>query len=194
MRYSKGHKEETRRRVLETASRRFRKNGVEATGVAALMAEAGLTHGGFYAHFASKDALVTEALGASLDRSRSFFNEDLKGRAALEDFVSCYLSPAHRDHPEKGCVAAALASEIARLSPRIRTRFTASLHALLAQIAQTLPPTIRGKARLARARALFALLAGALQFARAVNDSALSDQMLVDARQAALALAGYGPG
>jgi len=188
MRYEKGHKQETRRKVIETASRRFRRDGIAATGVASLMADAGLTHGGFYAHFASKDDLVAEAVGPSADQPAAC-EKVCKKLPSLETFVARYLSPAHRDHPEHGCIAAALASEIGRLSPETQARFTASLREVLAEIAQLLPARLSGKTRSDRARAIFSLMMGALQLSRAVNDLALSEGLLLEGRRAALKLA-----
>jgi len=190
MRYEKGHKQETRQRVIETAARRFRQDGIEATGVAALMAAAGLTHGGFYAHFASKDDLVAEAIGCAFENSRTFLGGKTGEKPTLEGFVNRYLSVRHRDHPDQGCVAAALASEIRRHSPETRARFTASLREALSTIAHLLPEAIRGKARVGRAQATFSVMLGALQLSRAVDDPALSESILAEGRKAALSLAG----
>ncbi len=98
-RYEKGHKADTHKRVVEIAARRFRSDGIDGVGVASLMADAGLTHGGFYAHFASKEALVKEALIAAL-ASSSVFARKAAGEAApldLRAYIGSYLSPAHRD-------------------------------------------------------------------------------------------------
>ena len=106
MRYEKGHKDATRRRIVEVASQHLRKEGVGASGVAALMARAGLTHGGFYSHFSSKDALIEEALRDAIEQVRAWIaavaeTEDNK----FEAVVRAYLSASHRDNPETGCVA-----------------------------------------------------------------------------------------
>lgn len=190
MRYEKGHKQETRRKVLETAAHRFRKHGIESTGVAALMADAGLTHGGFYAHFRSKEDLTAEAVRAAFENSRLFFAGETGEKPTLEKFISRYLSPRHRDHPELGCVAAALASEVGRQSPKIRARFTESFQEAVALVTQGLPPAFRGKARMGRAKAILSLMIGALQLSRAVDDPALSESLLKQGRLAALELAG----
>ena len=103
-RYGKEHKEETHRKVVEAASRRFRKDGIEATGVVDLMADVGLTHGGFYAHFESRDELIREAAARAFDAAEG------RTAAALEDaedplaaFADFYLSAEHRDGPANGC-------------------------------------------------------------------------------------------
>src|SRR5277367_6434987 len=126
MRYEKGHKETTRRRIIETAAARFRKDGIESVGVADLMAEAGLTHGGFYSHFASKEDLVKAALEeASAHSVRNFARRIEEG--GLEAWIRGYLRKEHRDHPEKGCVAAALGSEVVRHPKTTRKVFSENL-------------------------------------------------------------------
>ncbi len=196
MRFEKGHKEQTRQRIIETASRKFRKEGVAATGIAGLMAEAGLTHGGFYAHFASKEDLVRAALASTLDQAKARRQQVLDsakpGPGGLEALIRFYLRPAHRDTPERGCAAAALISEIARHEPETRAAFTTRLLGMLAQIASALPPEMDEAARERLAIGLFGTLLGCLQMARAVDDPALSDKILESGAQAALALAGIG--
>ncbi|GAN81562.1 TetR/AcrR family transcriptional regulator [Acidocella aminolytica] len=192
MRFEKGHKEQTRRRIIETASHKFRKDGVAATGIAGLMADAGLTHGGFYAHFASKEELVRAALEEALSQnyaSRQEVLDQAQGADSLEALVRFYLRPAHRDTPERGCAAAALVSEIARHEPETRAAFTTRLRRLLDQIASLLPPEMNAEARDSLAIGLFGTLLGCLQMARAVNDPALSTQILESGEQAALNLA-----
>jgi TetR/AcrR family transcriptional regulator, transcriptional repressor for nem operon len=196
MRFDKGHKEQTRRRIVETAARRFRKEGVEAVGIAGLMADAGLTHGGFYAHFASKEDLVRAALEEALSQGQTRRTEVLAdappGPQALEALVRFYLRPAHRDTPERGCAAAALIAEIARHEPETRAAFTGRLGALLGQIAATLPAqkTAAEKERLAIG--IFGVMLGTLQMARAVTDPAMSDKILESGIAAALTLARTG--
>ncbi len=211
MRYSKTHKAETRRQVLETAARRFRADGIEAVGIAALMAEAGLTHGGFYAHFPSKEALVEESLTAVLAQSAETLSR-LAGKSdvagsdheadtlrGLEKILRFYLSPTHRDRPDQGCAAASLAAEIARHAPETRAAFTESLQRVTGVIADHLPPAIaknkhqdrarQDRARQDRAWAIFATMLGSLQLARAVSDAALSKRLLKQGIEAALILA-----
>src|SRR5438034_4174872 len=97
MRYSKGHKLETRRRIVEVAGRRFKQDGIDGTGVATLMSDAGLTNGAFYAHFTSKEDLVANVLTEQLRAQRQGFDDLPSDRAILEAFVRSYLSPEHRD-------------------------------------------------------------------------------------------------
>src|SRR5476649_2238364 len=113
MRYAKGHKEATRKQIARIASGRFRRDGIEAVGVAGLMAGAGLTHGGFYSHFSSKEELVCAANSDALHASRAELAK-AGARDGLAGIVRAYMKPAHRDRPERGCAFAALTSEIAR--------------------------------------------------------------------------------
>ena len=135
MRFAKGHKEETRQRIIEVASAMFRRDGVEAVGIAGLMAEAGLTHGGFYAHFRSKEDLVREAMLWAFEHSRLRRETGGDKAAALEELIRVYLRPAHRDAPERGCAVAALVAEIARHEAATRTVFSEKLGALTKRIA-----------------------------------------------------------
>src|SRR3954462_519476 len=107
MRYEKGHKDASRRRILEVAAERFRAEGIAASGLAGIMSEAGLTNGAFYPHFQSKAELVRESLMAALEQQSGQIHDILATRG-LEAVLAAYLSPQHRDHPEKGCVSAAL--------------------------------------------------------------------------------------
>src|SRR5262249_40552343 len=141
MRYSKDHEQETRERIVRTAARRFREDGVEAVGVAALMADAGLTHGGFYPHFPSKEAPGARPTAQGFDHRRNPPPEALEKRPAgerLAALAEAYLSPAHRDHPGQGCVAAAIGPEIARHAPETRAEFTRGLRGLVQLTEQAL--------------------------------------------------------
>ena len=117
-RYDKEHKEATRRRIIETAGRRFKQDGIDGSGIATLMGDAGLTNGAFYAHFDSKDDLVATVVGEELGRQAAAFGELPPGRAGLEEFVRWYLSRDHRDHRDTGCPSAALLDEIGRCTRR----------------------------------------------------------------------------
>jgi TetR/AcrR family transcriptional repressor of nem operon len=186
MRFEKGHKEATRQRIIALASERFRKDGVEAVGIAGLMAEAGLTHGGFYAHFDSKEALVRAATAAAFEGSRQSLENNSKD---LEGFIRRYLRASHRDTPEKGCAAVTLSAEIARHEPETRAVFSSYIAAIFERIAAQLPAAIPAEQRPAIARGIFSTLAGALQLSRAVTDQTLSDAILQDGIKAALKLA-----
>jgi TetR/AcrR family transcriptional regulator, transcriptional repressor for nem operon len=194
VRYDKGRKEETRRRVVEAASSRFRRDGIGGTGVAALMADAGLTHGGFYAHFASKDDLVQEAVSAALSKTRDLLASEAKkarerGGDGLARLVEVYLSPAHCDKPEAGCAVAALAPELARHDPAIRDVLTKQIQEIVSIIAAELPPTQSKDTAYAVAYGIFGTMVGTLQLARVVNDAALSETIISSGRASALALA-----
>jgi TetR/AcrR family transcriptional regulator, transcriptional repressor for nem operon len=183
MRYEKGHKDETRKQIVKAASRRFRRDGIEAVGVAALMADAGLTHGGFYSHFASKEALVRAANADALARGRAALAQ-AAARDGAEGIIRAYMRPSHRDRPEHGCAFAALTSEIARHPGPTRTALTQEFEAHVALIAGCLP---RGDRQ--TAIAILSVMMGAIQFARAAPDRALSDAILDSGTQAALILA-----
>ncbi|MET0530795.1 MAG: TetR/AcrR family transcriptional regulator [Microvirga sp.] len=194
MRYEKGHKEQTRKRVLDVAARQFRANGIEGTGVACLMADAGLTHGGFYAHFKSKDDLVREALSASHDNSRNTWLKEAQtarenGEDVLTAILRFYLRPLHRDRPDAGCSMAALAPEVARNDPTIRDVMASGAEALTAIIAAELPPALPEKKRRERAYAIFGLMMGTLQLARVATDPEISEAILQSGQEAALKLA-----
>jgi TetR/AcrR family transcriptional regulator, transcriptional repressor for nem operon len=196
MRFDKGHKEQTRRRIVETAAKRFRKEGVEAVGIAGLMADAGLTHGGFYAHFASKEDLVRAALDEASAQAHArrakVLEETEPGAEQLEALIRYYLRPSHRDAPEQGCVAAALIAEVARHEPETRAAFTARLSALLSQYQSAMPADMPPEQRERRVIGIFGTMLGTLQMARAVTDPALSDKMLQSGIEAAMALASMG--
>jgi AcrR family transcriptional regulator len=183
MRFEKGHKEATRRKIVEIASKKFREEGVEAVGIAGLMAAAGLTHGGFYAHFESKEALVREAVDAAFESSR------MKQDAGLEALVRSYLRPSHRDNPGQGCVVAALAAEIGRHPEATKAAFTKRLERFVDRIARHLPPDVPETARQNTAMGILSVMIGALQMARAVTEEEVSLNMLEAGIQAALSLA-----
>jgi TetR/AcrR family transcriptional regulator, transcriptional repressor for nem operon len=190
MRYEKGRKDATHTRIVNVASKRFRKDGIGSVGVARLMADASLTHGGFYTHFNSKEDLVREALIDALDRTRGQLGRvACADGAGIEALVRTYLSSWHRDRPDHGCAAASLVSEVARLSRPTRVTFTARIEALVNLIAEHLPMADQ-RARQNAAIGIFSMMMGALQLARAVADKNLSDQILQSGVEAALALAG----
>lgn len=179
MRYPKDHKDKTHRRIVDTAARAFRAHGLDGVGVADLMAEAGLTHGGFYAHFASKDALIAEACRQALDATIETL--DFRARGAppgegLRAVARTYLSRSHRDDAARGCILASLAGDIARAAPETRHAVTETLGRLVAVIAGQIPGGDAARTR--RALAVAASLVGAMALARAVDDSALSDAIL----------------
>jgi TetR/AcrR family transcriptional repressor of nem operon len=187
MRYGKGHKQATRQRILEAAGRRFKQDGIDGAGVAAVMSDAGLTNGAFYAHFTSKEDLVANVLADQLRAQRQSFDSQPSDRAGLEAFVRAYLSPQHRDQCADGCPSAALLDEIARRPGATRQVFTDELMRVIDDIASRLDPTDAEAAR-TDALTIFGLMVGTLQLARALTDRDLSDQLLTRGVETALKL------
>jgi TetR/AcrR family transcriptional regulator, transcriptional repressor for nem operon len=187
MRYSQDHKQATRQRILEVAGRRFKQDGIDGSGVATLMADAGLTNGAFYAHFESKEDLVANVLADQLRAQRESFDDQPSDQAGLEAFVRSYLSPEHRDQFADGCPSAALLDEIARRPSNIRDVFTAEVMGVVGDIAARLDPTDIEAAR-ADALTIFGLMVGTLQLSRALTDRDLSDQLLARGEETALRL------
>ena len=187
MRYSKDHKQDTRQRILEAAGRRFKQEGIDGAGVAALMSDAGLTNGAFYAHFASKEDLVANVLADQLRAQRQSFDAQPPDRQGLEAFIRSYLSPQHRDQYPDGCPSAALLDEIARRPAATNQVFTDELMGVIDDIASRLDPTDAEAAR-TDALTLFGLMIGTLQLARALTDRDLSDQLLAQGIETAMKL------
>lgn len=176
-RYDTEHKANTRQRIIDTAGRRLKRDGIDGSGVAALMTDAGLTNGAFYAHFASKDDLVAHVVADQLDTQRAVLAALPEGRPALEQFVLEYLSPQHRDEPGSGCPNAALLDEISRCDDAVRDSYTRGMESIVAVIAAHLSPEDPSAAR-ATALGLFTILVATMQLARAVSDRGLSDDIL----------------
>jgi AcrR family transcriptional regulator len=189
MRYEKGHKETTRRHILDVASAQYRENGVAAVGLAGIMAEAGLTNGAFYTHFESKEDLVRAVLLDALTRREEKHRANLENSIGLESVVRDYLSARHRDGAGSGCPTAALVAEIARHPKQTRDAFTGKISDIIALMAAQLRAGTQDERR-SNALAIYATMVGALQLARAVNDRKLSDEILANAVDAALKLAG----
>src|SRR4051794_21135994 len=189
MRYSKEHKLETHSRIVKKASVRLRERGAHGIGVADLMKDAGLTHGGFYAHFDSREALVVEAFGYAMDRSTERWRK-LAEQTPPEDrfraIVDAYLTPLHRDDPGNGCAVPALGAEIARESPKTRKAFAAKLEQMIDMIAAQIPELPRPAAR-KQAMATLATMMGTLVMARVAGNGEFSAEILQAGREAALA-------
>jgi len=182
MRTSKAAAAETRKRIVSTASAEFRRNGIDQTGLNDLMAAAGLTHGGFYRHFETKNELVAEAATVALESllAKLATSANEKGRGnGLGAIASVYLSPEHRDHPEVGCLLAANGSELARADEGIRAAATEGFLRLIDLIAKQ----CRVRKDVAERRAMVAVstLLGAMMMSRIVTDPALSDTILEQA-------------
>jgi TetR/AcrR family transcriptional repressor of nem operon len=191
MRYPKEQKAETRQRIIDVASRSFRREGVGATGVVPLMKQAGLTHGGFYAHFPSKEALVAETVRAGFDETMGRLQrvaDRYSGDEVLPAIIGRYLHPLHRDHPENGCMAAALGPELARGGDEVRAALAEGSDRLVQLIATHLPSKKAGSTDVARS--IVTVMMGALVMARATVGSVQSQAYLDAGTQTALALAG----
>jgi TetR/AcrR family transcriptional regulator, transcriptional repressor for nem operon len=188
-RYSAEHKQATRQRMIETAGRRFKSDGIDGSGIAALVSDAGLTNGAFYGHFSSKDDLVAAVVTDQLDTQVAVL-DSLRGRPGVEAFIRDYLSAAHRDDPAAGCPSAALLDEIGRCDGATRQAYTAGARSVVAAIARHLDDGEEPTTSCAEEQAigLVGLLVGSLQLARALEDRELSDRVLTSACANALRL------
>lgn len=188
MRYSPEHKQETHDRIVRKASVRLREKGAHGIGVADLMKEAGLTHGGFYAHFDSREALVIEAFGYAMDRAMEHWrkrSDQVAPEKQLSQMVETYLSALHRDDPGHGCSIPSLGAEIARESPKARKAFAGKLDEMVEMMADFIPDVPRKTAR-KQAIATLATMAGTMLLARIAGSSELSDEVLKAGRDSAL--------
>ena len=179
MKVSKAEAAQNRERIIEVAAKLFRERGFDGIGVADLMKSAGLTHGGFYGHFASKEDLMAQAcarvLKDALDALHQFAERD--GENALSAFASAYLTPVHRDRPGEGCTLAALGAEVPRHGSLVRAAFTQGVRALVDMLMRLVP----GKSKCAKreqALTIYASMVGALVLARAVDDIEFSEEVL----------------
>jgi TetR/AcrR family transcriptional repressor of nem operon len=179
MKVSKAQAAANRERILAESAQLFRERGFAGIGVADLMKSAGLTHGGFYGHFQSKDDLIAQASARTLAETL----EEWKQVAAQADetplaaFMAAYLTPEHRDNPGEGCLLAALGAEIAREGAPVRRAVTEGLQAIVAVLAEAIPVGSESERR-ADVLAMYASAVGTLVLARAVDDPALSDEIL----------------
>jgi len=184
MRYEKGRKDASRQKIMEVASERFRRDGIAATGVAAIMSDAGMTNGAFYPHFKSKADLVRETVAAATVATGF---GDLIAEEGLETAIVTYLSPEHRDDPGQGCPLAALLPELARQPLETRCVYADNFLALARELASALPAKTNDPE--AVAIAIYATLIGSVQLARAAEGTDLSDRILAAGRDAVWALA-----
>jgi len=163
---------ENREHILDAASKLFRERGLDGIGVAELMKGAGLTHGGFYGHFSSKEELMaqacTRALEASVEKWRS---------RGLREIVQSYLSSRHLDNPGAGCAIATLGSDVSRQGAPVRRAFTSGLRSLI-DVLTRLVPGASAAAKRRKALAVYSSMVGALVLARAVDDPKLSHEIL----------------
>ena len=186
MRYDADHKEKTHAKLLKAAAKAVRAEGPHRVGVAAVMADAGLTHGGFYAHFASKDALVAAAIGQMFEEARTRFLHETQERTPAQGliaYIDFYLSAAHRDARRSGCPIAALASDLPRLKKPALEQFADGAARLRAALADKLAQLGNADPQQEASSAMSELV-GALSLARAEPDAKRSDAILADSRRA----------
>jgi len=184
MRYSDTHKAETRERILKVAAAKLRAEGPEKLSLAEVMKAAGLTHGGFYAHFKSKDALLIETLRHAFARSRQKAFKTVDGLPplhALDAYIDFYVSPIHRDHPANGCPIAALNSDTPRQSKKFRTAFDEGVNGLTETVSTLLQAAGYDEPE-NLARSILSAMVGAISLSRSVADKQLSDDLLQAAR------------
>ncbi|MER8466742.1 helix-turn-helix domain-containing protein [Mesorhizobium sp. M1409] len=174
MKVSREQMAENRRRILDAASRLFRDKGFDAVSVAEVMKAAGLTHGGFYGHFSSKDDLIAQTLAHVLAA-------DSVGGGDLRAYVGSYLSPRHRDNAAGGCPTAGLAASIRHQTPAARSAMTEGLRSQIDHIGKALPK-LDAAARRHVAIGSFAAMVGAVILARAIDDPTFSDEVLEQTR------------
>lgn len=174
MRVSRDQMAANRRRILDAASRLFRDRGFDAVSVSEVMNAAGMTHGGFYGHFASKDDLIAQTMVHALAGPSG-------GTGNLQAYLDAYLSPRHRDNAADGCPTASLAADIRHQSPETRMAMTRGIRSQIDRISQTLAAADDASRRRA-AIGTWAAMVGAVVLARAVDDPALSDEVLREAR------------
>jgi TetR/AcrR family transcriptional repressor of nem operon len=179
MGHSREDKARSHERIVEIAAARLRESGTAGPGVAELMKEAGLTHGGFYKHFGSRDDLVAEAVERALRDNEAYVTtltaDAADPRDALETFVDWYASPEHRDSPAAGCAVVAFGADAPRADRRVRTAYTGQVERYLTHL-----ETLLGDRE--RAAAALSTLVGAVLVARGIGPGALSDEILAAAR------------
>jgi TetR/AcrR family transcriptional regulator, transcriptional repressor for nem operon len=184
MRYDAQRRDRTRQLIVETAAKRFRAEGIASVGIANLMSTAGLTHGGFYAHFSSKEDLVIETCRAAFGETLAYLSAAINAAPPgfkLRAMLDAYLSVLHRDHPGKGCFAAALITEAARSSIAVREALTECIGALAALAEEAI-----GADRLDQdPKTVIATMIGALAISRVIKDSQLSKEYLSAGRRTA---------
>lgn len=183
--YPEGHKLKVRGRIIESAAKAFRANGIRDISVPFIMKGAGLTHGGFYAHFSNKDQLISETCHYAVSDTLSLLQkaaEQARGESKVETVIHYYLSKEHRDHMEIGCIFPALSSEVSRASQAIRRVYTSELQRMIDFLSEL------ADIDTATGSALLGILVGTLLLARSVDDPLLSDSLLAAGKQQAIRL------
>lgn len=178
MRYAEDHKAQTHQRILHEASVRFRKDGIGATGLQPLMKALGLTHGGFYAHFKSKDDLVEKALRCAVDQLGQSTTEKLGDDDSAAAFIDLYLSRTHRDAPGNGCPLPTMAAELGQ-----RGQPSEITDELMQRMLATLESRLPGDDNSAQSLMMMSTLVGALVLSRSARDPALADRILDTTRE-----------
>ncbi|WP_417450740.1 TetR/AcrR family transcriptional regulator [Kordiimonas sp.] len=183
MGYSRAQKQDNHEKIVAIAATRFREQGLDGLSVAALMQEAGLTHGGFYSHFTSRDDMVAQALAHAFSEDEGRLSRAMKRRGgpSLQAFLEVYLSPAHRDTPGQGCTLAAVACEAARKGDAVKALFSARVEGYSERLAPELGISP------ARMVTVLSAATGALVLSRAVGDRTVADNILASTRRELLA-------
>ena len=184
MRYDTEHKQRTHDKVVKAAAHAIRSQGPDKIGVAGLMSKVGLTHGGFYAHFKSKDELIAEAITHMFDERYEAFQKCFQGvteAEGLDKYIDLYLSTLHRDRRDKGCPLVSLSGDVARLPMGARKRFEAGMARLINAISELLE-TLGHPHSEALATSVISEMVGAVAMSRATPNVALADQFLETAR------------
>jgi len=184
MRYSQEHKAQNHENILSVAARSFREHGGDSSGIGTVMKKVGLTKGGFYRHFKSKDDLFVEAVARAFDEMGSGMLEIAKSAPegqALRAIIEYYLSARHANSLGTGCVLSTLAPELARKTVGVRRRIEASLEAYRERLLPFIPGQTREE-KLAKYRLLFPSMAGVLMMARVISAPQRREQMLMEAR------------
>jgi len=180
MPYPEGHKIKVRGKIIESAAKAFRTNGIRDISVPVIMKGAGLTHGGFSSHFENKDQLITESCKYAVDDTIAILRqvaEETKSESKIHAVIDYYLSPTHRDNTEFGCIIPTLSGENPQLSQDVRHVFTLQLQRIIDFITQL------ANVNKSTASALFSLMIGTIVLARSVSDSNMSDNILTSGRQ-----------
>ena len=192
MRYSSDHKPATRAKVLEAAARVIRQHGPDRVAVSGIMAEAGLTHGGFYAHFASKDDLLVQAIGQMFQELAATFTATVEGQPpqeALRRYINFYLSASHRDRRDTGCPLPAMSADLPRMNDDARGAYAAGIAGITRLLADLLSQAGRPEPE-ALAASILSEMVGAVALARSIPDRDQSDTILRASRHAVRARVG----
>jgi len=177
MRYAEDHKAQTHQRILQEAAARFRRDGIGATGLQPLMKALGLTHGGFYAHFKSKDDLVEKALRCAVDQLDESRAAKLSADDSAAAFIDMYLAPEHRNEPEKGCPLPTMSSELGQ-----RGQPSEITDELINRMLSTLEAGISGQHASDKSVMIMSGLVSALTLARSAKDPQLAERILQTTR------------